>query len=82
MGALDVRHVRVFTPGWWQGYPPRPAAELQSALERLRTKRLDDNADYRTPWEKAEPAAAVVAYELAQLHKSVENLRALGWMER
>jgi sugar phosphate isomerase/epimerase len=82
VGALDVRHVRVFTPGWWQGYPPRPASELQTAVERLRTKRLDDNADYRTPWEKEEPAVAVVAYELEQLHRSVENLRALGWMER
>jgi sugar phosphate isomerase/epimerase len=81
VGALDVRHVRVFTPDWWQGYPPRPAAELEAAVARLRTKRLDDNADYRTPWEKQEPANAVVAYELEQLRKSVENLRTLGWME-
>ena len=81
VGALDVRHVRVFTPDWWQGYPPRPAGELQAAVERLRTRRLDDNADYRTPWEKQQPAAAVVEYELHQLRKSVENLRTLGWME-
>jgi 3-oxoisoapionate decarboxylase len=81
VGALDARHVRVFAPDWWERYPPRPAAELQTVLERLRTRRLDDNADYRTPWERLEPAATVVAYELRQLHASVENLRRLGWMK-
>ena len=81
VGALDARHVRVFAPDWWQGYPSRHEAELQTALARLRTKRLDDNADYRTPWEKREPASVVVAYELQQLHKSVENLTTLGWVK-
>jgi hypothetical protein len=82
VGALDARHIRLFAPDWWEGYPMRPAEELATALERLKTKRLDDNADYRTPWEKHEPTAAIVEYELAQLHKSVENLRGLGWMSR
>ena len=82
VGALDARHIRVFAPDWWQGYPPRPAGELLTALERLKTKRLDDNADYRTPWERLEPAPAIIAYELAQLHRSVENLKALGWIRR
>jgi 3-oxoisoapionate decarboxylase len=80
VGALDVRHVRVFAPDWWEGYPPRPATELRSVLERLKTRRLDDNADYRTPWERQEPAPAIVEYEIGQLRKSVENLKALGWM--
>jgi hypothetical protein len=43
-------------------------------------RRLDDNADYRTPWEKQEPTPAIVEYEQAQLRKSVNNLKALGWM--
>ena len=80
VGALDARHVRVFAPDWWEGYPARGASELQTALARLKTRRLDDNADYRTPWEKQEPTGRVVEYELAQLHKSVANLKALGWM--
>jgi 3-oxoisoapionate decarboxylase len=80
VGALDVRHVRVFAPDWWEGYPPRPATELPSVLERLKTRRLDDNADYRTPWERQEPAPAIVEHEIGQLRKSVENLKALGWM--
>lgn len=81
VGALDARHVRVFAPDWWQGYPSRDERELQTALDRLQTNRLDDNADYRTPWEKREPVNAVVAYELRQLHKSVQNLTTLGWMK-
>lgn len=81
VGALDARHVRVFAPDWWQGYPSRDERELQTALDRLQTNRLDDNADYRTPWEKREPVDAVVAYELRQLHKSVQNLTTLGWMK-
>lgn len=81
VGALDARHIRLFAPDWWEGYPMRPAGELVTALERLKTKRLDDNADYRTPWEKLEPDAAIMEYELAQLHKSVENLKTLGWLK-
>jgi 3-oxoisoapionate decarboxylase len=81
VGALEVRHIRVFTPEWWTGYPSRRPAELQTALDRLRAGCLDDNADYRTPWEKREPARAIVAYEMEQLRKSVGNLRRLGWMK-
>ncbi len=80
VGALESRHIRVFAPEWWEGYPTRPVGELRIALDRLKTKRLDDNADYRTPWESNQSTSAIVDYELAQLRKSVANLRALGWM--
>ena len=80
IAALDARHIRVFTPEWWEGYPARPPSELASAAQRLKQVRLDDNADYRTPWEKGEPPAAIAAYERAQLDESIANLRALGWM--
>jgi hypothetical protein len=80
VGALDARHIRVFAPDWWEGYSTRPVGELRIALDRLETKRLDDNADYRTPWELNQPTAAVVDYELKQLRKSVANLQAFGWM--
>jgi sugar phosphate isomerase/epimerase len=82
VGALEARHIRVFAEDWWQGYPPRRAQELLTALERLKTKRLDDNEDCRTPWETRQPGAAIVTYELAQLNRSVENLKALGWIRR
>ena len=80
VAALDARHIRVFTSEWWEAYPARPAAELARALERLNRARLDDNADHRTPWEKGEGPDAIVAYERGQLEKSVQNLKALGWM--
>jgi 3-oxoisoapionate decarboxylase len=81
VGALEARHIRLFAPDWWEGYQPRAATEMQTLLDRLRTRRLDDNADYRTPWERLDPPSTIAAYELTQLHKSVENLKALGWME-
>ena len=80
VGALEARHIRVFARDWWEGYPPRDASELRVALDRLKTRRLDDNADYRTPWERQEATPVIVDYEMRQLQKSVENLRALGWM--
>ena len=80
IAALDARHIRVFTPEWWEGYPARPSSELARALQRLKQARLDDNADYRTPWEKEEPPEAIAAYERAQLDESVANLRKLGWL--
>lgn len=80
VGALDARHVRVFAPDWWKGYPSRPASELRTALDRLKTKRLDDYTDYRTPWELQQDTSAIVEYEMQQLRRSVANLKALGWM--
>jgi sugar phosphate isomerase/epimerase len=80
IAALDARHIRVFTPEWWDGYPARPSSELARAVQRLQHARLADAADSRTPWEKGEPPEAIAAYERAQLDKSVANLKALGWM--
>jgi 3-oxoisoapionate decarboxylase len=80
VGALDVRHIRIFAADWWEGYPARRGSELRTALDRLKTKRLDDNADYRTPWELQQPTPVIVDYEMKQLHRSVANLKTLGWM--
>ena len=33
-GALEARHVRLFTPDWWNGYPPKRRAELAACLRR------------------------------------------------
>lgn len=79
-GALESRHIRLFTGGWWEGYGPREASELGVALRRLRRNRLDEAADSRTPWEAGASIDAQVAYESAQLRRSVENLRAMGLM--
>jgi sugar phosphate isomerase/epimerase len=77
-GALEARHIRVFTAAWWTGYPPRDASELGVMLGRLRPLALDEAADYQTPWEKGEDGAALVSFEMAQVRRSVENVRRLG----
>jgi sugar phosphate isomerase/epimerase len=80
IGALDARHIRLFTPDWWRGYPPRQAQELGEMLGRLRRHRLNDAADYRTPWEERLPHDQLVAYEMDQVRRSVENMRTRGWV--
>ncbi len=80
--ALEARHVRLFTPDWWERYRPRAARELGVALGRLRRRHLPPDADGRTPWERGDGPEALVDYETAQLWRSVGNLRALGWMSQ
>ena len=68
----------LFTPDWWNGYPPRDARELGTMLGRLRARRIADDEDCRTPWEKGESGATLEDYELGQVRRSVENVRKLG----
>ena len=77
-GALEARHIRLFARDWWAGYPPRDASELGVMLGRLRTAMLQDDADYRTPWEKGEGGEALVEYETQQVRRSLANVRAMG----
>jgi sugar phosphate isomerase/epimerase len=79
-GALEVRHIRLFTPEWWNGYPARAASELGIALGRLRHNQLDAGADYRTPWERGASGPEIMAYEMDQIRRSVENIRTMGWL--
>jgi sugar phosphate isomerase/epimerase len=77
-GALEARHIRAFTPEWWTGYPPREASELGMMLGRLRAGALPDAADYRTPWETGEDGATMMEFEMAQVRRSVDNVRSMG----
>jgi sugar phosphate isomerase/epimerase len=79
-GALEARHIRLFTARWWAGYPPRDAREIAIMLGRLREKHLDEEADYRTPWETNGAPDIVSAYERAQVQRSLDNVRARGWL--
>jgi len=74
-GALNARHIRLFTPDWWRGYPPRDASELATALGRLRATRLPDAEPYETPWERGAPPQEIVDYEMAQVRRSAANMR-------
>ena len=77
-GALEARHIRLFTPGWWRGYRPRDADELATALGRLRQQRLEDEECYETPWERGAAGDEIVAFELAQIRRSAANVRQWG----
>ena len=74
-GALESRHIRLFAPEWWNGYPPREARELGTMLGRLRRGALADDADPRTPWERGAPGPEIVAYERQHIRRSFENMR-------
>jgi sugar phosphate isomerase/epimerase len=74
-GALEARHIRLFTPGWWRGYPSRDAVEIATALGRLRRHCLTDDEPYQTPWERGAAGDEIVAFELAQVRRSAANVR-------
>jgi hypothetical protein len=75
--ALEARHIRLFSAGWWHGYGARDAAELAVALGRLHRHALPPDEDGRTPWERDASPDEIVAYELAQLRQSVAFVREL-----
>lgn len=79
-GALHARHVRLFTSGWWNGYANRSLESVIAALRTARRNCLCDADDWRTPWELEQPHDVVAAYEMAQLDKSVANLKTMGLM--
>lgn len=80
-GALEARHVRLFRPEWWNGYALRSAADLGPCLAAARLRRLPDDADYRTPWERGDSGDTIVQYELDMIHRSAANMKSLGWMQ-
>ncbi len=79
-GALEARHVRLFTPDWWTGYPARSAPELARCLQAARRNRLADDADWRTPWEHNTDGETLVRYELDMIRRSASNMKAIGLM--
>lgn len=76
-GALEMRHVKLFNPDWWNGYSPKSAHSLAACLLAAQTNRLSENTDYRTPWEMGADEE-LVDYELAMIRKSATNMKSLG----
>jgi 3-oxoisoapionate decarboxylase len=77
-GALEARHVRLFTRDWWRGYPPVDARELAETLAAARVNLLPEDEDYRTPWERGAEGEELLAYEHDMIHRSAANVRALA----
>jgi sugar phosphate isomerase/epimerase len=79
-GALEARHIRLFTPDWWRGYAPKDARALAETLEAARVNLLPEDVDHRTPWERDAPGEELIAYEQQMIRRSASNIRALGLM--
>jgi len=79
-GALEARHVRLFTSAWWQGYAPTAATDLASCLRAARRNRLADDADSRTPWERNEDGESLIRFETEMIRRSASNMKAIGLM--
>jgi hypothetical protein len=79
IGALEARHVKLFTPAWWHGYAPKEAEALAACLLAAQRNRLPDDAAWQTPWERGADGE-LIEYELSQVRRSAENLKALGLM--
>ncbi len=76
LGALQARDIRVFAADFWPDYPARTPAQLAEALRVVRAN-ARPGGDWRTPFERDEPAEAVEAYEQRQLTESIAYVQAL-----
>ena len=73
LGALEARHVRVLAEDYWPEYPPRSAAQLVHVLSFVRAH-AGPAEDWRTPFERDEPAEVIITYEEQQLAASLAYL--------
>ncbi len=74
LAALQARHIRLFEPSWWNGYPPCDVRELLPVLRLVARHARPPGEDWRTPWERREAAEEVIRYELEQFERSVDYL--------
>lgn len=76
LGAHEARHVRILADDFWPDYPPRTAAQLAATVRFLHNEGRP-TGDWRTPFERAESAQSIVAYEQRELIASVAYVDAL-----
>ena len=79
-GALESRHVRLLTDGWWQGYSIPKDSSTRACLAAAKQNAILEGDDWRTPWERGAEAESVCEYEMEQMMKSVKYMQALGWL--
>ena len=79
LGALEARYIRVLADDYWPAYPPRSAAQLASTLHFVYTHMHQPGQpdDWRTPFERNEPAPIIISYEEQQLTASLFYMKQL-----
>lgn len=77
-GALEARHIKLFTAEWWQGYALKSAQELAACLLAAQRNHIPEGEDYLTPWEKQQDGDALIDYELAMIRRSAANIALLN----
>lgn len=76
LGALEARYIRVLTEDYWPDYPARSAWQFANVIRFVQAHAPLDN-DWQTPYERGEPAEAIIAYEERQLAESLTYLASL-----
>ena len=79
MAALSERHIRIFTPAYWDGYETREARSLAPVMRLLRdrSETIDDPAGWMTPLETGD-AGDAGAWETDRLEASIRNLAGIA----
>ncbi|MBI4532111.1 MAG: sugar phosphate isomerase/epimerase [Candidatus Latescibacteria bacterium] len=78
LGALEARHVRMLEDDYWSEYPPRLMTAVLPLLRLYARNVRPRDEDWRTPFERGEPAEVLSTYELLELEESVAYLKRLG----
>ncbi|MFC5449252.1 sugar phosphate isomerase/epimerase family protein [Paenibacillus aestuarii] len=76
LGALEARHTRVLCDDYWPEYPARSASQLASVIRFVQAQ-AKPPGDWRTPYEKGDTEANIMAYEQRQLFASVAYMHNL-----
>jgi sugar phosphate isomerase/epimerase len=77
LAALYGRHIRMFEDQWWESFPARDIRDVLPTLRMLAQYACGPDEDWRTPWERDEPAEVVSTWEQEQFAASVAHLRGL-----
>ena len=79
MAALSERHIRMYTPAYWDGHQPREARSLAPVMRLLRdwNETVDDPARWMKPFETG-VATGAAAWETRRLEAIIRNLAAFA----
>jgi sugar phosphate isomerase/epimerase len=75
LGALEARNIAWLAPDFWQEIHPRDPSELRAFYQLLEREMIKTGGDvWKTPWEKEQLPEEVMAFEAAELQKSLSYL--------